>query len=358
MRNMGFEWRRAGVVAAALTLLTVSTVWAQERAPAGSSRAAAVSQSGWRVVTSPALDLWFHGLAITGFTGFGAFPLYDPAYVIRSRAAQRAAGVESSRLDAGASTFRSAFERDSAFEVLHFVPLVVPIRDPSSLLRVMRAVAGGEPAAASADAGIQRIAGALMTALPLASERGVLAGFTDALEDEWRLWLRGWMERTAVEREGNAARTEALWREQVEPRLAGWLRAGGLDRGTIVLTPVLGAEGRFVEGDPGNPDDNLVAVRDAEPAEVVVAVLRELCYPTVRAAMAKSGVQFADRVEATRISDRAATVCGAVLAGRVSDALAARFRARFAAATPDRGGVTLPPAIEAALKQELERRKG
>ncbi len=350
--------RRVGVVAAALTLMVSSSLWAQERAPAGRSRAPADSQSGWRVVTSPALDLWFHGLAITGFTGFGASPLYDPGYVIRTRDAKRAAGIEATGLDGGAAAFRSAFERDSAFEVLHFIPLVVPIRDPSALLRVMRAVAAGDPAAASADAGIRRIVGALMTTLPLASERSVLGGFVDALEDEWRQWLRARMEQVAAERELNAARTEALWRGQVEPRLEGWLRAGALERGTIVLTPVLGTEGRFVEGDPGNPDDNIVAVRDGEPEDVVVAVLRELCYPTVRAAMAESGVQFTDRVEATRISDRAATVCGAVLAGRVSDALAARFQARFAAATPDRGGVTLPSAIEAALKQELERRKG
>ena len=38
-------------------------------------------QEGWRVVLSPAADLWYHGLAVIGAETLGPLPAYSDEYV-------------------------------------------------------------------------------------------------------------------------------------------------------------------------------------------------------------------------------------------------------------------------------------
>ena len=343
--------RRLLAVAAACAALVSAELEAQsgarqDRSPAGAA---------WRFATSPALDLWFHGLALIGFDGFGTAPLYDPGYAARVRDEKAATRTAVSRLQSDAARFREAFEQDSAFEVLHFIPLALPLRDPASLIRVLRSVARGRLADASADPGVRAVTQALAAALPEPAQRKALGDFLDAIEEEWRTWLRVRLEAGAAEGAARAARAQEAWNARVQPELAGWLKAGALDGGMVLLTATLGSEGRFSEGDPSNPSDNLAVVRDAAEADVIVAVLREICYPAVRRAIARAGASFPDRVTATRISDLAATRCGAWLAARVAADIAVRYEERFRAVAPDHGGYTLPPSIEAALKEELSR---
>lgn len=348
---MGRKERAAAAVAVCSLLLVAERPEAQT-----SARATAAGVQPWVFTTSPALDLWYHGLALAGVTGFGAAPLYDPDYPARVRTEKRAVGAAASRLEREAPRFRRAFEQDSAFEILHFLPLGLPVRDAPSLIRIVRSVARNTPLPAT-DAGVVRaMAAALAAALPGPAERQWLGEFADALEEEWRTWLQARTEAGAVERAARAGRAAKLWRAQVEPRLASWLRSAALDAGTVLLAPALGREGRIAAGDPANRQDNLVAVADAEPQAVVSAVLRETCYPAVRAALTRAGLVFPDRAEAARLSDHAATRCGAILAARVSDDLAGYYQAFFAAPASGPGGFTLPPALEAALLEEIQRR--
>lgn len=345
---------RLSAAFAAFVLLASAPAGGQTR-PSTGSPGRSGSQGAWRFDTSPAADLWFHGLAMAGSRGL-ATTLYAADWAAQVEGLKREAGVPASALDTESARFRDAFERDSAFEVLHFLPLALPVRDPASFLTVLRAVARGVPAEASRDETIRRVAGAIAGALPDPGQRKTLARFVDALEDEWRTWLRPRMEKEAAARAARAAAAQQEWARLVEPKLRPWLESGALRGGVVLLTPALGSDGRFSEGDPADPADNLVVVRDSDPGDVVAATLRELCYPTVRRAITRSGVQFTDRIQATRTSDAAATRCGALLAARVSRDLLARYEDRFTAAIADRGGFTLPPAIEAALLAEIERR--
>src|SRR6266508_390841 len=77
--------------AVALAVLLVAPLRAQGR--------------GWTVARSASADLWFHGLAVSGFTGFGALPLYATGYADSVPRARRAAGT-TTPLDAGARRFR------------------------------------------------------------------------------------------------------------------------------------------------------------------------------------------------------------------------------------------------------------
>jgi hypothetical protein len=80
-------------------------------------------QHAWPLVEVPYVDLWFHGLALVGFRGFGPPPLYDPGCATRIRRAKDSLGISLTALDHRPEWLRTAFEEDSCFDVLHFVPM-------------------------------------------------------------------------------------------------------------------------------------------------------------------------------------------------------------------------------------------
>lgn len=90
--------------------------------------------SRWAMRSSASADLWFHGLAMARFTGFGAQPLYDPAYPSETRWSRERAGTAPTRLEQQADGLHDDFIADSSFEVLHFLPLYMVTVDPDEML--------------------------------------------------------------------------------------------------------------------------------------------------------------------------------------------------------------------------------
>jgi len=272
--------------------------------------------NGWRFTASPAAGLWFHSMALSGTTGFGMLPLYGSGYrgdLVRARART---GTPPTPLEQRSAEFGDAFVADSAFEVLHFVPLWFPVSTPSDLLESIR-LGSERGESAIRQVGPRERFGltALLATLPTPEERVRLVRLVDALRREWTAGYA--VLQDVLLPDGRAAEVAAAW-QPVAAALAPYLRARKLTGGAVLLVASLGPDGRFFAGDPKNPTDNVVAVRlgPGEPAQAAVyRLVRELCYPAVREAM-QGTEPTDDRVRGERVSGIAAVRCGHELLAR------------------------------------------
>jgi hypothetical protein len=274
-------------------------------------------------------------MALTGTQGFGALPLYDPGYAGAVRAERAKRGVAPTALERSGGEFRSAFEADSAFEMLHFLPLTATSASPDQLL--------GEV--------VPQIGYAL---LQTPAERATLDRFAGAVREELSVWrderaFRGGTTQAAV------AAIEARW-TVIAAAIAPYLARYKLTSGVILPVPGLGTDGRLVPSAEGAPA--LVAVqlpRDpARAADAAFFAVRELCYPAVREALRQPGLEPADRREAERLSGRAAVRCGAILLDGVNSALASAYRAAFRPAGGDfEAAFPMPDAMGPALARAI-----
>jgi hypothetical protein len=319
------------------------------------------AQHAWTLVEAPQVDLWFHSLAVIGFRGFGPLPLYDPGYAARIHRAKDSLGVFPTALDRQADGFRTAFEGDSSFEVLHFVPLYFAAADRAGMLEALRAVArqrSGIPAVADPRARFGAAAVAAVLRTP--GERRTLGEFADALDREWQEFYGAYWAKQRAERGPQVAELQATWDARFALALADYLRVERLDRGVIFLSPALGADGRIFAGDPADRTDNLVAVRLPEsgdpPEPPLYAAVRELCYPAVRQALAGEPAS-AGRIAAERRSSDAAVRCGALLLRARAPALVAGYRRAFAGDTLTasfQAAYPLDSALDSALRRVVQ----
>jgi hypothetical protein len=312
-------------------LLAVAiVVWTAAVRPA----AAQNTPSGWTFEGDAFADLWFHGLSIVGFYGFGPAPLYDPAYALQARQERASQGLQATPLETERARFLAAFSGDDAFEVLHFVPVYFQGADRDAAMQALRAIArapGGTPPVRDERArlGTQVVAQVLTGA----AQRRTLLDFVEGLDEEWRTVVGPSRYRSAARREGGLTALNARWRDAYARPLASFLEAEGLSSGTAMVVAGLGPEGRFVP--PSGPLARGPVVALGRPTgdvpvdAVLSSLVRELCYPAVRRAFAPFEARFRSRVEASRASDLAATRCGELLLEEHAPTQIAAYRTRF-----------------------------
>lgn len=328
---------------------------------------AAAETGSWRVLPLPHVDLWYHGLALTGFEGSGPDPLYDPSYEARIREVKEGLGVYPSALDRSAPGFAAAFHADSAFELLHFVPLYFASAGPDRMLQALTEVASTGDSQVE-DPVAQFGAGIVAQLLPEDRQRSVLLEFSQALEEEWRNWFEDAWTRSVLDRREDLAALQSAWDEKYAVPLRPYLQRHGLDQGALIVSPQVGLEGRVFSGSPADRTDNLVVVHLPAPGEPLDAALhyavRELCFPSARAAMEASGPMPADRLTASARSTRAAVRCGDLLLESLALGEAAAYRRSFVPATAAETDAAtreafyraypLDAALEVALVEEIE----
>lgn len=299
--------------------------------------------STWAVARDPFVDLWFHCLALAGYEGYGPLSLYDQRYAARIREQKQRAHV-TTMLDARGSELGAAFARDSAFEVLHFVPLYFLGRDPRLALSELRR-AVESPAAASEPARL--IAATLATP----RERAVLLSFIDAADEEWTAFLRAeWAARAESDRRA-VRELLAAWNDRFAPLLDGYLGATKLERGVVIVSPAVGGDGRFVRATGGLT----VVVVSSDRSDVayapLLAAVGELAYPLLDE-LRSPLTPATSRVSAARARDAAAVRAGALLLDAVDSRLAAEYRRHFLGLTTSRSFDSAFP-IDRGAESEL-----
>jgi hypothetical protein len=341
MKRVQMAGRWTALAAVGALALAVAPLEAQE--------APGPEAASWRVLPLPHVDLWYHGLAVTGFDGSGPDPLYDPAYRARVRQLTEELGVYPSTLDRSAPGLAAAFQSDEAFELLHFVPLYFASAGPDRMLAALTQVAEtGETAVE--DPVAQFGAGIVAQLLPEERQRAVLLNFTEALLETWNTWFEDSWTRSVLDRRVDLATLQAAWDQRFAGPLRPYLARHAMDQGALIVSPQVGLEGRVFSGSPADRTDNLVVVHLPAPGETLEAALhfavRELCFPAARAAMEAAGPMPADRLAASARSTRAAVRCGDLLLQRVATAEAAAYRRSFVPASA--------AATESATRQAFE----
>lgn len=319
-------------------------------------------QSGqvWEFRTVESADLLFHGLAVVGFQGFSSLPLYDRGYAERIRAEKEARGIYPTSLDRQARSFLEAFETDSTFEILHFLPLYFRTAPPTTILEVFSETAAGAGArSANEEAGFASSVVAAVLRGP--NQRRVLGEFGSALELEWDAFLSDYSGAAAAERIQALANAENRWNQQIVPAISEFLEQRNLTGGTVMVSSALGPEGRVFAGDPESTGDDIFAVTFAHHQiglGVAAFLLKELCYPVGRSVVEALGLS-GDRVSAERLSGNLAVHCGAELLDATAAGLADEYRATLltAAATSGIPGTTFEVAypVDTSALERLRR---
>jgi hypothetical protein len=321
------------------------------------------AEQGWAVRASPAVDLWFHGLAVVGFGLDELFQLYHPEYVEQVRRAKEEAGLYPTPLDSLAAELLEEMEKEPEFGALHFAPLHFPDASRDEMFRALMAVAQRELRqedvyAASTRTGIRWASGVFRDG----GHRDVLEQFLELLEQEWEIFFEDYWERVIAADSARYREIQAAWSATVEPALAPLLEPRRLDAGTILVSPALGPEGRLETGSAFRRLDNVVAVwapPGGGPDATVFGIVRELCFAVVPRAVRASGAEEMP----PELASRAAVRCGALVLDAHEPGLVAGYeKMQIAAAVALQGlepdvsfneAFPLSDAIVRALEDEI-----
>jgi hypothetical protein len=301
--------------------------------------------SAWEVRSSPAVDLWYYGLAAVGFSGPGSLSWYNPDFVATLRSERTSRGFGKSRLEEESGRFARAFRRDTVFEALHFLPLYYASDDASTLTASLRSLSTS--------------GNALAPVFPTAAERKTLAEFADALDAERPYVVQS---RARAKLTSQVIdKLDAQWKREFLPVIEQYLRDLGVRRGVLLISPALGSEGRIVR----LGDEIIIAVglgNPRSPAAPLYAAVRELCFPLVGHVNGLTdGVT--SRLTAIDVTNRAAVRCGAMLLDISSATMGAEYRRLYLEASSDDWNVPrdfdarfpLTKAVEKSLRAELDR---
>ncbi len=340
--------RRTSIVPT-LALLAISSAAVPGSLAAQDQEAA----PGWIVGAAPHLDLWFHGLAVVGFAGSGPMPLYDSEYGAVVERLKQEQGVFPTVLDERARSLASDFASHPGFELAHFLPLYFVSADRPRMFDALQKVARDGNANAVTDFRAKFGAGVVAQVLTEADQRQALANYALVLEQEWGAFYEDFWNELASSRQDLYQELQLRWDHELAPRLQAYLHAARLDRGAIVVSPVIGAEGRIFEGDPRQRDDNLIVVGfplGSDDLDAVLAnIVRELSFPLLRRVPNSTTTAGRDPAEAAAESSLAAVRAGALLLQRYAPDQVEAYQRSFVRARE------LEPESGAALVSQFER---
>ncbi len=324
----------------------------------------------WGFSSLPLADLWFHGMALVDPVGPGPLPLYDPAYPSTVRRAKEAAGVSSTNLSDRVGYFRSAFQQDGAFEVLHFLPLYFSQAGRTEVFSALTILAGTEEGIPRAPS--RRTAfglAAVGSVLTTPGQRRVLGEFVQALEGEWTSFFRAWSAEEAEVRDLTLRSVQASWNQEFGPALKEILQDMGMEGGLVAVSQAIGVEGRIFPGSPERQGDNVLVISAPDGpengTEAIYSMLRELSFPIARRAIDRVGGRTGVRSQDEDRAGRAAVRAGALVLGafrpQALNGYQRFFLSQAGRTTPPdvdvqsafEGAYPLDPALEIALREEL-----
>lgn len=365
--------RRARRVSFAL-LAVVGVATAPHAGRAQGTAAPSTAQpaaQAWPVRTREHVDLWLHGFALV-VDDTARVPIFRRGYRADLRA-RRARVNAFTQLDAERDRLRLRLAANPALAInAQFVALAFGSWEELRAAADAFVQAGGDPRRARDQQAAQAIA-FLAGVFPTTADREFLRVYAAALQDERdKFFHQDWL---AVQRDRAAAlaAADSVWQRRVRPRLGRYLGGTQQGNGELLLSPVIGGEGRTQQGAlPPNGARGTTAVvafpaRAADAAEASYAAVHEVVGVVV-GQVVEDNTSPADR--RTGVADRyvgAGQVrAGYLLLQRAAPDLAAgyaRFYLREAGlAAPAAGGegaalaaaFALPPAILDAITRQLD----
>lgn len=350
--------------AVAALLLGTGVAVAQPTSPPRSA-APGSGDIRWQVRTAEHVDLWLHGLALL-LDDTARVPLFKRGY----RAAMRAERARTSvytQLDAEQGRLRARLAANPVLGLsAQFVPLAF-----QSFEQVQRAVAAfvqaeGDPRRAR-DAESANAIAYLASAFPTPADRDWLRIYTNALQDERdRFYHRYWI-ALQQQRAIPLAAADSVWQRVARPRIQGYLSGSQQADGTLLLSPVLGGEGRTQSG---SKSDAVVVVdypaRTADAADASYTAAHEFVGAIVGSVVADNTSPADQRTGLAAHYVSAGQVRGGLLllrraAPELADGYARFYLREAGLPVPNTGAAAaldaafpLPPAILDAVSRQLD----
>lgn len=234
----------------AVTTLLASPLEAQRRGRGDAPTAPPAPT--WPVKTREHVDLWFHAFALLQ-DDTAAVPIFDRGYRERLTVVKNARG-QYTAFDAARDELArsgSAHLLDAQFLALYFGSWDEMQQAFTYFLR-----AEGDPRRSN-NREVQGIIAFLAAQFPRPADREWARKFVEALADEREKFHRAWWLEQFRAREGALAAADSLWQQDWRPKLQGYLNYTRQTGGDLVLSLVLGGEGRAV---PAGARSNQFAV--------------------------------------------------------------------------------------------------
>ncbi|HYM26209.1 MAG TPA: hypothetical protein VEU08_23490, partial [Vicinamibacterales bacterium] len=235
--------------------------------PARLSAAARVEndfqQRGWRVSTAEQIDLWLHGFALLT-SDTGRVPFFARGYKQQITALKRQKNVYS-LLDANQQELSSRFVTNPELTNAQFLAMYF-----SSFQEIERATdyfirSGGNPRAAS-DPNVQQEIALLAANFRTDADRKWLRLFVQSLDDESKKFYHDYWTSEQQARGAAFAQAVQQWNNQYYPKLSRFLNNTQQPSGEVVLSLLLGGEGRTINT---GRQSNIIAVEFPKTVDAV-----------------------------------------------------------------------------------------
>lgn len=234
-----------------------------------------VQQRGWRVNTAEQIDLWLHGFALLT-SDTGRVPFFARGYKQQITALKRQRNVYS-LLDANQQELSSRFATNPELTNAQFLAMYF-----SSFQDIQRATdyfirSGGNPRASS-DPNVQREIALLAANFRTDADRKWLRLFVQSLDDESKKFYHDYWTGEQQARGAAFAQAVQQWNNQYYPKLSRFLNNTQQPTGEVVLSVVLGGEGRTVNN---GRQSNTVAVDFPKTVDAVPGFLFAFAHEAV-----------------------------------------------------------------------------
>jgi len=243
---MSRAWRATILLAAAGTMAACAT-------GRGNNRAAVTpSVDSWPVVTREHVDLWLHGYAMIT-SDAAQVPVFRRGYRESIEAVRRRDNVLTA-LDANHAKLAALLAQNPEIGNGQFVPLYFTSWD--QLTKAVDGFVHADGAATDVAPADRRSFAILASMYPTVQDREWLRLFTQSLGDESDHFYHQYWTAQQQTHHGIIVAVDSLWRS-VRPRFQRFLTNTGQTDGQIVLSLVLGGEGRTMNA---SPKQNIVVV--------------------------------------------------------------------------------------------------
>ena len=256
---------RVLILALAALALAGSSADAQRRRP----EALAPVTQPWPVKTREHVDLWLHAFALLQ-DDTATVPIFDRGYRERMTIAKNARGVytkfDEQRTALAANPVTARHYLDAQFLPLYFGTWAEMQQAVTYFLR-----AEGDPRRAN-NREVQGIVAFLAQGFPKPEDRAWLQQFMEAVQAEYDGFYKAWWLEQFRARERALAVTDSLWQSSWRPGLQRYLGYTQQAGGDVVLSMVLGGEGRAVPAGERQNQFALPFPSSADSAEVLLYV--------------------------------------------------------------------------------------
>jgi len=331
------------------------------RGASSTGGAARRGDGGWFIDAREHVDLWLHGFALLQ-DDVSLVPYFRPGY---RAAVQGVRSSVSSQLDVNRPQLQRHFGTNANLTSAQFLALYFANWDDMRR-GIERFLADNGDVRSARNQEELRMYATIRTYFPTAADRDWLRLFVRSLDDERQRFYRSYWMQQQQRRASVRASIESLWSGSYRAALSGFLRNSAQRDGAILLSLVLGGEGRSLAA--GQRDNFLTVTfpgEGSDPREALYVVAHEVVGGVAAAAVRDNASAAEDRSgDAGRWGTLAAVRGGAMLLERVAPDLLAGYRryylslARAKTGTDDAATFAatfpLPPQIVTALQRQID----